>query len=161
MGGCAHWNQLGSQQLWQMLSIPIVLCRRVAEPDAPKSEEIWTQRFSADGRACATTSQRRARERLWKGFGGKNRVSSSVSAAGGSRSGKEVDPPDPICILRKLRLIRTFFIQLGRFGASDRRVGNSYVTRNDCTAFGGMVKVSNHESKGLVGKSRIIVNPSI
>ena len=46
--GCAHWDQLGSQQLWQMLSIPIVLCR--VEPDAPKSEEIWTQRFSADGR---------------------------------------------------------------------------------------------------------------
>ena len=134
VGGCAHWNQLGSQQLWQMLSIPIVLCRRVAEPDAPKSEEIWTQRFSADGRACATTSQRRARERLW----GKNRVSSSVSAAGGSRSGKEVDPhlhpaetpADP------------FFIKLGQFDASDRRVGNSYVTRNDCTEFGGMVELA-------------------
>ena len=28
--------------------VPIVLCR--LEPDAPKSEEIWTQRFSADGR---------------------------------------------------------------------------------------------------------------
>ena len=37
-----------AKQLGQMLSVPIVLCR--AEPDAPKSEEIWTQRFSADGR---------------------------------------------------------------------------------------------------------------
>ena len=64
--GCwAHWNQLGSHQLWQMLSFPIVVCRGArGGPDAPKSEEIWTQRFSADGRVRNSHHQHQ-----WRGFG--------------------------------------------------------------------------------------------
>ena len=78
-------------------------------------------------------------ERLW----GKNRVDDG--SAGGSRSGKEVDPGwwSPICILRKHRLIlsRTFLIRLHPWSIwllSLRRGGNSYATRDDYTfgAFG-------------------------
>ena len=64
--GCwaPQWNQLGSHQLWQMLSLPIVVCRGArGGPDAPKSEEIWTQRFSADGRV------RNSHQHQWRGFG--------------------------------------------------------------------------------------------
>ena len=59
-----------AKQLGQMLSVPIVLCR--AEPDAPKSEEIWTQRFSADGRV-RNNHPVQGKGETREGFGGKNR----------------------------------------------------------------------------------------
>ena len=132
MGGCAHLNQLGSQQLWQMLSLPIVLLQARARCTEIRGDLDPTV-FSRWPRAQQPPHPGQEGGDQGRALGVK--IGWDVSA-GGARSGKEVDPGSrPHLHPAEAPADPDFFHPAAAWSIwLLRLVGNSYVTRDDCTS---------------------------
>ena len=130
MGGCAHWNQLGSQTAGADAFRPHCAvqgrarCTEIRGDLDPTVFSRWP---------CA---QQPPRPGQGRDHGRALGVKIGDVSAGGSRSGKEVDPGSrPHLHPAEAPADPAFFHPAWSIWLL-RRVGNSYVTRDDCTSGG-------------------------
>ena len=133
MGGCAHLNQLGSQQLWQMLSIPIVLLQaaRAARCTEIRGDLDPPTVFSRWPRAQQPRSH--PGQEGARGFGGKNRVGWTCQQVAHAAGRRLIPAPLPHLHPAEVSADPDFFHPVHPAWSIWllRRVGNSYVTRDD------------------------------